>query len=1821
MSQTSSQFLVAGIGASAGGVEALQEFFAHVRPASGCAYVVILHLSPEYESNLVAILQTVTPMPVIAVTEAARVEPDHVYVVPPSQHLTMVDGAVHVSPNLAPEERRAPIDIFFRTLADSHTARSVCVILSGSGSDGSMGLKRVKERGGAVFVQNPREAEFAEMPRSAIATDLVDEVLPVAQIPARIVAYQASPGTVAISEQPKERPEEQQQALREVFTLLRTRTGHDFADYKRGTVLRRIERRITVRNLPNLGAYAAFLRDHPDEVQSLLKDLLISVTNFFRDREAFQALEQDILPRIFASKQAGEQVRVWVVGCATGEEAYSIAMLCAERTFDVLDGPSVQVFATDIDEAVIAHARQGLYTLSDLADVSPERLRRFFATEDGRYRVRPELRETVLFAHHNILKDPPFSHIDLVTCRNVLIYLNQTAQERVLETLHFALNPAGYLFLGTAESVDGAGELFATLSREHHIYQHRVVGARPLPLPEGVPPLHVPPPRVTRLVMEAEERPGPRISASDLHQRLLEQYAPPSIVVTPDFDVVHVSDRAGRYLQIAGKPSRDLLRLVRPELRGELHMALSQAVRQQASVNTSPLPIRIADHTELVTIQVRPVLRDDDPAQGYLLVLFEAGARAPSDAEVVVRSDERATRQLDEEVTRLRLQLRGSSEQYEYQTEELRATNEELQATNEELRSSSEELETSKEELQSINEELRTVNQELKVKVEEATLHSTNLQNLVNSAGVATIFLDRTLRIKLFTPAARALFNLIAADYGRPLSDITHRLVDTHVLADAEHVLASLQPVEREVRATTGGVYVLRVLPYRMGEDRIGGVVLTFFDITERMRAEAVLRASEQRQAFLLALSDALRDLSDPIAVQATASRVLGEHLGSDRAYYVEIDEARGEYVVARDWHRPGAPSHARRYPLADWPMPWLVDGKTWVVRDVDTDPAMPDEQRAAYRGNDIGAAIVVPLIKGGRLVATLVTNQRAPRSWTVEEVSLVEETAERTWAAVERARAEERLRVSEQKYRAMFESIGEGISILEVLFDEAGERAIDYRFVENNPAVERMTGVADSTGKTVLELFPNFDKQRIESAGEVVRTGQSSRFQHFVPEIGRWFDVHEARVGDAGDRTVIATFTDITERKRHESNLAFLADLGEDFSRLSTADEIMQTAGEKLGAFLKIQKCNIALIDEERDEVRYTDRWNSPDVAPLPDMVRLSAYVTDDFLMLVRARATVVSTDTATDARMKGEENAKVGAGAFITVPFHQHGEWKYLFSVTDVAPRQWRADEIELVQELANRLVPRLERARTEEALRESEARFRTLADTVPQVIWANEAGGRATYFNQRWYEYSGLSYEQSAGPGWQAIVHPDDAPASRERWQRALDQGAVFDTEYRLRRADGSYRWHLGRNVPLRDNEGHITGWFGSATDIEDLKQAEAALQASEERLRLVIESVQEYAIVTLDPAGRISSWNSGAEQIFGYAPDEVLGRDVELLFTPEDRAAQVSAREQQAALTEGRAADERWHLRKDGTRFYADSVLSPVRDAAGRLRWFVKVARDLTAKQQAAAELQAARDALELHVAERTAELAKANSVLQQEIRERIGLERARALLMEQLVTAQEDERRRIARDLHDSFGQFLSALSIQLRVAQDVPDIPDGMRAAIGRVRSLAAHLDAELDRLMNELRPPALDQLGLVDALQSYVAAWTTTSAVPVDLYASGLAEPRLPPVVESTLYRIVQEALTNVLKYANASQVSIVLERLDGDVRVIIEDDGVGFDPGAVIQQGGRRMGLVGMRERATLAGGTLRIESAPGQGTSIYVRLPLRGALADAEGGARKC
>ena len=896
-------FPVVGIGASAGGINALLRFFEHAPANTGMAFVVILHLSPKHESNIDAILQRVTRMPVKQVSAPTRIEADHVYVIAPTHELLMEDGELRVADIERPHGRHVAIDVFFRTLASVQKALAFSVVLSGTGSDGSLGLMRIKEQGGVTLVQSPDDAEYDGMPASAIATGMVDLVLPVADMPQKLIELWDNARKIQLPRAlglglPAQRPPsadgalQAEQALAEILSQLRTRTGHDFKHYKRATVLRRLERRLLVKGLPTLPAYRAYLERRPDEAGALLKDMLISVTNFFRDREAFDALERAFEASLFnGGASARERVRAWVAGCATGEEAYSVAMLLSEQAAQARKPPEIQVFATDIDERAIAVGRAAIYPESIIADVPPERLRQFFSREHGQYRIRKSLREQVLFAVHNILRDPPFSKLDLVCCRNLLIYLDREVQLRMFEMFHFALQPGGLLFLGTSESADAAGELFSVVDKKNRIYRANAVGRshRPLlSLPEGGLFTQGPLPKTASVQAKSPE-------LAHLHQRLVDAHVPPSVLIDQSAHILHLSESAARYLRYAGgTPSHNLLNAIRPEVRLELRTALFHAWSTDQSVQARQVRLERDGRTVLLNMTARPV-HDKPSDTRMMLVLFdEVDASLSADAVHADDARDPMLVELERELQTTRERLQGSIGQSESSNEELKASNEELQAMNEELRSATEELETSKEELQSVNEELVTVNNELKIKVEETTKANDDLSNLIASTDLATIFVDRGMRIKRFTPRATDVFNIIPSDVGRSLLDITHRLDYEALEQDLADAFQSLRPVEREVKGLDDRSYLARVLPYRTNEDRIDGAVLTFVDISAARRAEEKLRVGELHMRLV---AESTKDYA--IITLGLDGRVTTWNKGAERLFGYSEAEMLGQTADA----------------------------------------------------------------------------------------------------------------------------------------------------------------------------------------------------------------------------------------------------------------------------------------------------------------------------------------------------------------------------------------------------------------------------------------------------------------------------------------------------------------------------------------------------------------------------------------------------------------------------------------------------------------------------------------------------------------------------------------------------------------------------------------------------------------------------------------------------------------------------------------------------------------------------------------------------------
>ncbi len=836
---------VVGIGASAGGLAALKTFFSHVPGDGGLTFVVVVHLSPDHKSHLAELLQPHVHFPVQQVTETTALEPNRMYVIPPNANLSAIDTHLRLSKLEDRRKERAPIDHFLRTLASTHDGNAVAVILTGTGSDGTLGIKDIKANGGLVIVQDPKEAEYDSMPQSAIATGLADYILPVAEIPQAIVRYDRTEPRIAVPSDDGEVPENEWTLLHKVIAQLRARTDRDFSRYKRATLLRRIGKRMQLNHIEDLAVYLDLLRERPEEVRALSDDLLITVTHFFRDPEVFEKLAVDILPPRFRDKTPRDVLRLWSVGCATGEEAYSLAMLLTEQAERHEAPPHLQVFASDLHADSLEIAREGFYPGDIAVDVSAERLKRFFIQENGGYRVKKDLRDLVIFAPHNILADPPFSRLDLISCRNLLIYLERDVQRDVIELFHYALNPEGVLMLGSAESVE-AIDLFRVEDKRLCFFRKRHVPVRE-------PRLPVFPLARARVPADIRSRTATAepIAYGRLHQQMVEEYAPPSVLIGPDNQLVHLSQNAGRYLvHPGGEPTASVLKLVRPELRIELQSSLQAARENKKAFDTKPTLVQFDGHPRPVVLHVRPAAETE--RDGFALVIFEE--REPQEdgepsllGQPAAHSQDQRIHDLEAELSLARQRLQANIEENETTQEEMKASGEEMQSTNEELRSTMEELETSKEELQSINEELQTVNQQNRHKVEELAQLSSDLQNLMASTDIATLFLDRELRILRFTPKLGDLFNVRVTDRGRPISDLTHRLGYPGLQRDAEAVLSSLMPIEREVQDNDGRWYLTRVLPYRSTEDRIEGVVLTFVDIDTRKKAEEALRASEER--------------------------------------------------------------------------------------------------------------------------------------------------------------------------------------------------------------------------------------------------------------------------------------------------------------------------------------------------------------------------------------------------------------------------------------------------------------------------------------------------------------------------------------------------------------------------------------------------------------------------------------------------------------------------------------------------------------------------------------------------------------------------------------------------------------------------------------------------------------------------------------------------------------------------------------------------------------------------------------------------------------
>ncbi|MDO8318548.1 chemotaxis protein CheB [Rhodoferax sp.] len=899
-------FPIVGIGASAGGLAAIEAFFSGMPPGvdPGMAFVLVQHLDPDHKSLLTELIQRRTRMQVSEVTDGMVVQANRVYIIPPNRDMAFLNGTLQLLEPAAPRGHRLPIDFLFSSLALDQHQRAIGIVLSGTGSDGTQGVRAIKNEGGMVMVQTPGSSEFDGMPQSALATGLVDYELPPAEMAAQLVAYTAHafgqlPHHISATEPLSEN------AMRKIFVLLRTQTGHDFSQYKPSTIFRRIERRMAVHQIDGIDGYVKYLQQTPLEVQALFNDLLIGVTNFFRDPEAFVTLEEKLIPKLFEGKPAGAAVRVWCTGCSTGEEAYSIAILMQERLESLRASYKVQVFATDIDSRAIAVARAGVYPASIADDITPERLARFFTVEPGgsAYRVHKGIRDLLVFSEQDVIKDPPFSKLDLISCRNLMIYLNAELQKKLISLFHYALQPGGILFLGTSETAGEQGDLFTVLERKAKIYQRKedFQGEQRAALGRFLPPL------VERdlTLVAGKTALSSKLSLRELtEQTLLQQVSAVAALVNGNGDILYLHGRTGMYLEPAPGAAgiNNILKMAREGLRRDLTVALHKAASGRSTVRALGVHVRTNGHFTLVNLSVCPVVGGPDGALESPLFLVMLDKAADSKAVASKTPPTLATppsgleanaqiAELNEELQAKEEYLRATNEELETTNEELKSSNEEMQSVNEELQSTNEELETSKEEMQSINEELSTVNTELQTKVVDLSRANNDMNNLLAGTGIATIFVDHNLRIMRFTPAASGIINLILSDVGRPVAHIVNNLVGyTTLLLDVQAVLRTLVPKEAEVATNDGKSYTLRILPYRTLDNVIEGAVITFVEVTDVKRTRDALK----KVNALLRLAVVVRDSHDAITVQALSGQTIAWNPGAERLYgWTELEALR----------------------------------------------------------------------------------------------------------------------------------------------------------------------------------------------------------------------------------------------------------------------------------------------------------------------------------------------------------------------------------------------------------------------------------------------------------------------------------------------------------------------------------------------------------------------------------------------------------------------------------------------------------------------------------------------------------------------------------------------------------------------------------------------------------------------------------------------------------------------------------------------------------------------------------------------------------------
>jgi two-component system CheB/CheR fusion protein len=1375
-SSDTNDFLVVGIGASAGGLEALRELLRAVPAEPGYVLVLVQHVSDSERFLMAEVFARLTALPVVAVEEGLAIEPNRFYVAPPNTILGFRNGRFRLRPPRNPGERRNPIDRFFQTLAAAYGTEAVGIVLSGSGSDGALGLGSIGAAGGMTMAQAPDSAAFTDMPSSVAAS--ADHVLPPAGLAEALETYARHWRAITTGPGLGDRRREIQARLPEICDILLRRTGHDFKHYKVSTLVRRIERRMQVRALHDVDSYVGQLARDIHEPHVLFREMLIGVTSFFREPDAFHALGERVITGLLGQRSAADQLRIWIPGCATGEEAYTIAMIVREKLDAIPNPPKVQIFATDVNERALVAARRGSYPQGIAAQVSPERLARFFVKRGRRYQVTDELREMCLFSVHNLIADPPFSRLDLISCRNVLIYLGSHLQKKLIPVFHYALRSGGSLFLGASESLTGHNELFRVTDAKHRIAQRKEAA------------LHVP----GSLREFGTIIPGSRAAnpASDVDlgavaQRiLLDEFAPKYAIVSEEGQVVFLSEGADIYIQPpAGSFSNNIMRMVRRGLSVGLRTAFNQAIRTRRTVAREVPAVHTAEGLQSVRVTVQPMPELGHEDGLYMIVFQDHGAplRRSEDAAAPAHPDADALIEgLERELLRTREDLERTVQDLEAANEELKSSNEELLSMNEELQSANEELETSKEEVQAVNHALASAN--------------ADLENLLRSTRIATIFLDREGAIRGFTPAASGIYHIASTDIGRPLSHFTHKLAGIAPLPTLAALEAEAEPIDHEARSEDGRWFLRRALPYRTAAGATDGMVVTFTEVTKQKESESALRRSEAKLRVALEAARLGAWERDIVTGELTATALCKVNLGLD-----------------------------------------------------------PD----------------------------------APLTFEQLQGMVHPEDRERVTRAVRAAIAENR------------------------------DYDVEYRVVKPDGA----TGWIIARGHAVYD-----------DAGRPVR--------------------------------IVGVTLDITERESAKQALqqverrqSFLLSLQDGVRDLEDPFAVMERAAALLGRHLGVSRVGYGEIDAAQEHVIVDRDWTDGSVGSVRGRHRLEDFGHGIIAALKDGR-TVRVDDVVRDPRTADPATVAAFAGietrAVLAVPLRKGGRMVAIIYLHHAAARPWSDEDAAVVEEVGDRTWAALERARAEAALRESEARFRSMANSAPVMIWINGTETGCEFVNEAYLDFFGKSLDEVTGFGWAPSAHPEDGPAYLAAYGEAVRRAGPFRAEARFRRADGEYRWLLSNGLPRFDAAGRLLGVIGSSLDITEVKRAETEVRENAERLRIALDA-SRMGDWSWDPDSDLVTLSERASEIFGIPPGpRMTWTAMQDLLHPDDARRAAAAVVEALGARDGYDVEYRIRRPSDRAELWVAAKGRVTFGPDGRAAGMIGVVQDVTGRK-AAEERQA------------------------------------------------------------------------------------------------------------------------------------------------------------------------------------------------------------------------------------------------------------------------